>query len=217
MYIIWIYTCNHRVYLRCFLHLTFYFFYSLSQSLKVMSRLMRECWYHNPAARLTTLRIKKSLDNLAKAEDMKFWFVIKRCSKQSKLMNYHPFLFRSVHVEHVWMMWAFRIFFIRNELLTGRHLWYISVWQCLFRECENLDSVCTCIRMLFDTRFAIGQNMSTTGCYFILSFVLAIGQKKNVYTSLLFYCIFWTSFSHIREIYSSNFTEKVFHVFKCIK
>nr|XP_011414113.1 TGF-beta receptor type-1-like isoform X1 [Crassostrea gigas] len=42
------------------------------ESLKVMSRLMRECWYHNPAARLTTLRIKKSLDNLAKAEDMKF-------------------------------------------------------------------------------------------------------------------------------------------------
>ncbi|XP_022324495.1 TGF-beta receptor type-1-like [Crassostrea virginica] len=42
------------------------------ESLKVMSRLMRECWYHNPAARLTTLRIKKSLDNLARAEDMKF-------------------------------------------------------------------------------------------------------------------------------------------------
>ncbi|XP_062572439.1 TGF-beta receptor type-1-like [Saccostrea cucullata] len=41
------------------------------ESLKVMSRLMRECWYHNPAARLTTLRIKKSLDNLAKSEDMK--------------------------------------------------------------------------------------------------------------------------------------------------
>lgn len=187
MYIIWIYTCNHRVYLRCFLHLTFYFFYSLSQSLKVMSRLMRECWYHNPAARLTTLRIKKSLDNLAKAEDMKFWFVIKRCSKQSKLMNYHPFLFRSVHVEHVWMMWAFRIFLFARTVDRQAFV----IYQCLAVPVQRVWEFRLCMyRMLFDTRFAIGQNMSTTGCYFILSFVLAIGQKK-MYTPHCYFIVFF--------------------------
>lgn len=115
---------------------------------------------------------------------------------------------------------GFQNLFICEELLTGRHLWYISVWQCLFSECENLYSVCTrtCIRMLFDTRLAIRQNTSTTGCYFIVSFCTRHrAKKKSVYTSLLFYCIFCTSFSHIREINSSNFTERVFHEFKCIK
>lgn len=114
---------------------------------------------------------------------------------------------------------GFQSFFIRKELLTGRHLWYISVWQCLLSECENLYSVCTCIRILFDTRLAIRQNTSTTGCYFMVSFVLAIGlkKKKNVYTSLLFYCIFCTSFSRIREFYSSSFILRAFHEFKCIK
>lgn len=37
----------------------------------------------------------------------------------------------------------------------------------------------TCIRILFDTRLAIRQNTSTTGCYFMVSFVLAIGLKKK--------------------------------------
>lgn len=108
---------------------------------------------------------------------------------------------------------GFQSFFIRKELLTGRHLWYISVWQCLLSECENLYSVCTCtcIRILFDTRLAIRQNTSTTGCYFMVSFVLTIGlKKKNVYTSLLFYCIFCTSFSRIREFYSSSLFKELF-------
>lgn len=169
MYIIWIYTCNHRVYLRCFLHLTFYFFYSLSQSLKVMSRLMRECWYHNPAARLTTLRIKKSLDNLAKAEDMKFWFVIKRCSKQSKLMNYHPFLFRSVHVEHVWMMWAFRIF-----------LFAMNCWQAGICDISVFGSACS---------------ESVRLCMYMHQNVVwyeICHRAKHVYNWLLFYSIFCT-------------------------
>nr|AIA98699.1 transforming growth factor-beta [Pinctada imbricata] len=41
------------------------------ESLRVMARLMKECWYQNPAARLTTLRIKKTLTSLAQAEDLK--------------------------------------------------------------------------------------------------------------------------------------------------
>lgn len=32
-----------------------------SDSLHCISKVMRECWYHNPAARLTALRIKKTL------------------------------------------------------------------------------------------------------------------------------------------------------------
>ncbi|XP_033727883.1 TGF-beta receptor type-1-like [Pecten maximus] len=41
------------------------------ESLRVMARLMKECWYHNAAARLTTLRIKKTLASIANQEDMK--------------------------------------------------------------------------------------------------------------------------------------------------
>lgn len=33
----------------------------VSDELSAIAKVMRECWYHNPAARLTALRIKKSL------------------------------------------------------------------------------------------------------------------------------------------------------------
>ncbi|XP_029640841.1 TGF-beta receptor type-1-like [Octopus sinensis] len=36
-----------------------------------MARLMKECWYHSAAARLTALRIKKTLTNMALREDFK--------------------------------------------------------------------------------------------------------------------------------------------------
>ncbi|MCL4132082.1 UNVERIFIED_CONTAM: hypothetical protein GTU68_041146 [Idotea baltica] len=42
------------------------------EELNVMSKIMKECWYHNAAARLTALRIKKTLANLGAQEDMKF-------------------------------------------------------------------------------------------------------------------------------------------------
>ena len=44
---------------------------SISQALHVMSKLMKECWYQNEAARLTALRIKKTLANLGASEDVK--------------------------------------------------------------------------------------------------------------------------------------------------
>ncbi|XP_064598284.1 TGF-beta receptor type-1-like isoform X2 [Liolophura sinensis] len=37
-----------------------------NESLRVMAKLMKECWAHNAAARLTALRVKKSLANNAK-------------------------------------------------------------------------------------------------------------------------------------------------------
>uniref|UniRef100_A0A1B6IBK3 Serine/threonine-protein kinase receptor n=1 Tax=Homalodisca liturata TaxID=320908 RepID=A0A1B6IBK3_9HEMI len=40
-------------------------------ALLVMSKVMKECWYHNAAARLTALRIKKTLANLGASEDLK--------------------------------------------------------------------------------------------------------------------------------------------------
>jgi TGF-beta receptor type-1 len=43
------------------------------EALRVMCKLMKECWYHNAAARLTALRIKKSLDNIRNSEDIKIW------------------------------------------------------------------------------------------------------------------------------------------------
>jgi hypothetical protein len=43
----------------------------LLQALNTMSKVMKECWYHNAAARLTALRIKKTLANLGASEDIK--------------------------------------------------------------------------------------------------------------------------------------------------
>ncbi|KZC09260.1 TGF-beta receptor type-1 [Dufourea novaeangliae] len=42
------------------------------EALQVMSKVMKECWYHNAAARLTALRIKKSLGNYGAMEDLNF-------------------------------------------------------------------------------------------------------------------------------------------------
>ncbi|KFM61636.1 TGF-beta receptor type-1, partial [Stegodyphus mimosarum] len=41
------------------------------ESLRVVSKLMKECWYQNAAARLTALRIKKTIANLGAQEDLK--------------------------------------------------------------------------------------------------------------------------------------------------
>ncbi|KTG47628.1 hypothetical protein cypCar_00034434 [Cyprinus carpio] len=41
------------------------------EALRVMGKIMRECWYTNGAARLTALRIKKTLSQLSVDEDMK--------------------------------------------------------------------------------------------------------------------------------------------------
>jgi len=44
---------------------------SVLQALRVMAKMMKECWYSNAAARLTALRIKKTLSSLAGQEDLK--------------------------------------------------------------------------------------------------------------------------------------------------
>ncbi|XP_041374895.1 TGF-beta receptor type-1-like [Gigantopelta aegis] len=41
------------------------------ESLHVMAKLMKECWYPNAAARLTALRIRKTLASLSSQEDIK--------------------------------------------------------------------------------------------------------------------------------------------------
>jgi len=41
------------------------------QALRVMGKIMRECLYSNGAARLTALRIKKTLSQLSVQEDIK--------------------------------------------------------------------------------------------------------------------------------------------------
>uniref|UniRef100_A0A8C1Y721 Activin receptor type-1C n=1 Tax=Cyprinus carpio TaxID=7962 RepID=A0A8C1Y721_CYPCA len=41
------------------------------EALRVMGKIMRECWYANGAARLTALRIKKTLSQLSVQEDIK--------------------------------------------------------------------------------------------------------------------------------------------------
>ena len=49
------------------------FVFLLFQALRVMGKIMRECWYANGAARLTALRIKKTLSQLSIQEDIKVW------------------------------------------------------------------------------------------------------------------------------------------------
>ncbi|KAG7471874.1 hypothetical protein MATL_G00102700 [Megalops atlanticus] len=41
------------------------------EAMRVMGKIMRECWYSNGAARLTALRIKKTLSQLSVQEDIK--------------------------------------------------------------------------------------------------------------------------------------------------
>lgn len=43
----------------------------MHQALRVMGKLMRECWYANPAARLTALRVKKTVSQLSVIKDVK--------------------------------------------------------------------------------------------------------------------------------------------------
>lgn len=38
-----------------------------------MGKLMSECWAHNPASRLTALRVKKTLAKLLESQDIKLW------------------------------------------------------------------------------------------------------------------------------------------------
>ncbi|GFQ92803.1 hypothetical protein TNCT_392951 [Trichonephila clavata] len=42
--------------------------WSSDVTLSAMSKLMKECWHHNPSARLTSLRVKKSLTKIAAAD-----------------------------------------------------------------------------------------------------------------------------------------------------
>ncbi|VEN60628.1 unnamed protein product [Callosobruchus maculatus] len=44
------------------------------EALHVISKLMKECWYHNATARLTALRIKKTLANFRASGEMKVLF-----------------------------------------------------------------------------------------------------------------------------------------------
>lgn len=41
------------------------------EALRVLSRLVKECWYQNGNARLTALRIKKTLASMVEQEDIK--------------------------------------------------------------------------------------------------------------------------------------------------
>lgn len=43
----------------------------LPQCLRAMLKLMSECWAHNPASRLTILRVKKTLAKMVESQDIK--------------------------------------------------------------------------------------------------------------------------------------------------
>lgn len=45
----------------------------LLQCLRAILKLMSECWAHNPASRLTALRIKKTLAKMVESQDVKIW------------------------------------------------------------------------------------------------------------------------------------------------
>ena len=46
------------------------------QQLKSLSKLMKECWYENPGARLTALRIKKSIAEILKKMEVNSEMII---------------------------------------------------------------------------------------------------------------------------------------------
>ena len=64
---------SRKLFLMLFLTISNICDFHMFQSLRVMARLMKECWYHNAAARLTALRIRKTLASLASQEDLKIW------------------------------------------------------------------------------------------------------------------------------------------------
>lgn len=51
----------------------------LPQCLRQMGKLMTECWAHNPACRLTALRVKKTLAKMSESQDIKLWAGAARC------------------------------------------------------------------------------------------------------------------------------------------
>jgi len=53
--------------------------WSSNESLRGMARVMKECWSHNPSARLTAMRIKKTIAAIGAAQD----FTISRSSSTS--------------------------------------------------------------------------------------------------------------------------------------
>lgn len=54
------------------------------QALRIMGKIMRECWYANGAARLTALRIKKTLSQLSIQEDIKIWACVRQQSTEKE-------------------------------------------------------------------------------------------------------------------------------------
>ena len=48
------------------------------QCLRAVLKLMSECWAHNPASRLTALRIKKTLAKMVESQDVKIWQIKSR-------------------------------------------------------------------------------------------------------------------------------------------
>lgn len=46
------------------LNRSFFFFFVPPQVLSALAKIMKECWYQSPSARLTALRIKKTLKKL---------------------------------------------------------------------------------------------------------------------------------------------------------
>ncbi len=62
------------------------------EALRVMSQLMKECWYANAAARLTALRIKKTLANLEATEDLKIWNKNRGGTRASSWLEILPWL-----------------------------------------------------------------------------------------------------------------------------
>ena len=68
VYLFWI---MHPTYLVGYIKYYFLnlFLKILFQQLKSLSKVMKECWYENPGARLTALRIKKTLAALEANKD----------------------------------------------------------------------------------------------------------------------------------------------------
>lgn len=61
------------------------------QCLRQMGKLMTECWAHNPASRLTALRVKKTLAKMSESQDIKVWWKTNSTDTNPELTDWRGF------------------------------------------------------------------------------------------------------------------------------
>lgn len=99
-----------------------------------MGKIMRECWYANGAARLTALRIKKTLSQLSVEEDVKMWASRRRLRKQARWRRTtRPHSHRKTNTKDRLQMKTLPVLKPHSKLWRGLpHLFSQNYWESPF-------------------------------------------------------------------------------------